>query len=233
MSKTWDALLGELAQKNIVPEAVNRVLLWGPPRTGKSSIAATIWQHVERVTLHRQQPIDDLVGGYCLQDGSTIWADGPAVRAVRNGHVLVLDEVDQFSPETRCILHALLDDPAAVTLANGERIHAKNGYMVIGTTNAMPTSMPLALYDRWDLVLKADTLSEGLQKALGKLAKAASNVVVRDANTCNWNRSASVNLFIAAAKLRKKGMKDTEIALALGLEGTAETDFLTVIASVR
>lgn len=230
MSDTWDNLLRKLAYQDIIPDAVHRVLLWGPPRTGKSSIANTIWPgEVERVTLHRQQPVEDLLGGYVLQDGSTVWADGPAVRAMRNGRVLVLDEVDQFSPETRCVLHAILDDPPAITLADGSRVDGSAKFCIIGTTNAQPTAMPPALYDRWDVILKADTLSEGLKKALGQLATPASNVVQAD-GCYRWERVASVNLFLAASKMRAKGMKDDQIVHALGLTGQQARDFLTVIA---
>ena len=153
---SWDAILTELCASGAVPQAIHRVLLWGPPRTGKSSVAAQIFGHdrVERVTLHRQQPVDDLTGGYCLRDGTTVWADGPAVRAMKEGKVLVLDEIDQHSPETRCILHAIMDDPPGVTLASGERVEAVYGFVVIATTNALPGTLPAAILDRFDLILK-------------------------------------------------------------------------------
>jgi MoxR-like ATPase len=232
MTKTWDSTLTGLFASGAVPQAIHRILLWGPPRTGKSSIAAAVLgkNRVERVTLHRQQPVDDLIGGYCLQDGTTVWADGPAVRAMRQGKVLVLDEIDQFSPETRCMLHALMDDPSAVTLANGERVEAEYGYVVVATTNALPGSLPPAILDRFDLVLKADTLSDGLQKRLGKLAEPAGNTIGRDATRYQWTRQASINLFLSTAKLRGFGMTDEAIAAVLGLEGTDLTDFLTAIA---
>jgi hypothetical protein len=231
MSTTkWDALLKVLVTNGTFPNVINRCLLWGPPRTGKSRIAETLFgSNVQRVTLHRQMPVDDLVGGIGLDNGTTRWLDGPATRAMRNGSVLVIDEVDQFSAEIRCALHAVLDDPAGYTLSNGERVNAVNGYAVIATTNALPSSLPTALYDRFDLVLKADTLSAGLERALGAFAKPAKACVGKD-GSYSWERPASVNLFLAAAKLRAKGLSDTAIAECLGLSGRAQTDFLAAIA---
>jgi MoxR-like ATPase len=228
-SKAWDDVLMRAVNDGIIPGIVNRVLLWGPPRTGKSFLPSQLFPSVERLTLHRQMPIDDLLGGWCLQDGSTVWADGPAVRAMRNGTPLVLDEIDQYSPECRCALHAICDDPAGITLANGDRVMAVKGYCVIGTTNALPSTLPDALYDRFDMVLKADTLSQGLQARLGKLAEPASVVIARS-SSYEWSRPASVNLYVAASKLRSEGYKDQQIADALGLTETEACDFLATIA---
>lgn len=227
---TWDQLFTRLVGDGIIPGAVTRILLYGPPRTGKSTLPGTLLTDVQRVTLHKQMPVDDLVGGMGLVNGSTQWLDGPATRAMRNGTALLIDEIDQFSAETRCMLHAIMDDPAGVTLPTGERVNAKSGYCVIATTNALPSVLPDAIYDRFDMVLKADTLSAGLVKALGSFADVANTVVKRGSGYA-WERPASVNLFIAASKLRNKGLADTAIAECLGLTGRSAVDFLAAIAS--
>lgn len=229
MAENWDDTMRRLIKDKLIPNPLYRVLLWGPPRTGKSYAGTDLFEvGSERCTIHKQLPTEDLLGGYALVNGTTQWMDGPAIRALRNGKTLVLDEVDQISPECRCILHALLDDPAGITLASGERVKAKEGYCVIGTTNAQPSSLPPAILDRFDLILLANTLSKGLQGALGALANQANAVVGRD-KTYNWHRPASVNLFLAAAKLRKKGLKDEQIVLALGLSGKPATDALIAL----
>lgn len=226
----WDDILRKLVKAKTIPTPLFRVLLFGPPRTGKSSIGKELSPggH-ERVTIHKQLPTDDLLGGYALVDGTTVWQDGPAVRALRKGRLIVLDEIDQISPECRCILHALLDDPPGITLATGERVETTEGYWVIATTNQMPSSLPPAILDRFDLILVANTLSRGLRERLGELATQATNVVARD-KSYNWTRPASVNFFIACAKLRAKGMNDSAIVSALGLDGKAATDALVALS---
>jgi len=228
MSETWDEVLRRLVKDRIIPSPLYRVLLFGPPRTGKSSIAKELFSQPERVTIHKQLPTDDLLGGYGLINSKTVWQDGPAVRAMREGKCIVLDEVDQISPECRCILHALMDDPAGITLPTGERVEAKAGYCVIATTNALPSSLPPAVLDRFDLTLLANTLSAGLRTQLGKLATQADAVVGRD-KTYAWSRPASINLFLAAAKLRRKGLRDEAIVSALGLTGQSATDALIAL----
>lgn len=229
MAEAWDDTLKRLVKDKMLPNPLYRILLFGPPRTGKSSIGPALFGYQpDRVTFHKQLPIEDLLGGYALVDGTTKWQDGPAVRALRSGKALIIDEIDQFSPEVRCILHALLDDPAGVTLASGERVPAKDGYCVVATTNATPSALPPAVLDRFDLIFKADTLSKGLQSALGQLATQADAVVQRD-KSYHWQRPASVNLFIAASKLRKKGFKDEVIVGALGLTGKQATDALIAL----
>lgn len=225
----WDDRLRQLRKDKLIPNPLYRICLFGPPRTGKSSIAPDLFADgVERCTIHKQLPTEDLLGGYALVNGTTVWQDGPAIRALRNGKALVLDEIDQISPECRCILHALLDDPAGITLASGERVHAAQGYCVIATTNAMPSSLPPAILDRFDLILLANTLSKGLKEALGSLSSQAEAVVIRDASY-HWNRPASVNLFLAASKLKRKGINDEAIVAALGLTGKPATDALIAL----
>src|SRR5690242_11375222 len=113
-TKTWTQTLGDLVRQSALPDRIHRVLLYGPPGTGKSSWAGTAFVEVERVTLHAQMPPEDLIGSIALVANNggtnTVWQDGPAVRAMRRGAALVLDEIDQHSPELRCALHAILDD---------------------------------------------------------------------------------------------------------------------------
>lgn len=226
--ESWDGLLRELSSACVVPNTLNRVLLYGPPRTGKSTTASNIFAPVERVTLHKQQPVDDLLGGYCLKDGTTVWSDGPAVRALRYGRPLVLDEVDQMSGECRFTLHALMDDPAAITLASGERVEAAPGYTVIGTTNASPQSLPLPVLDRFDLVLYCGTISDGLRKRLGKLGDPAQRSV---ASMAMWTRPSSPNLLLSAAKLKDAGLKPDDIARILyPAQPINQADLVTLLA---
>lgn len=229
VEENWDDILRRLVGAKLIPAPMYRILLFGPPRTGKSSIAKELFPKHERVTIHKQLPVEDLLGGYALVNGTTVWQDGPAIRALRQGLPIVLDEIDQISPETRCILHALMDDPAGITLASGERVLAKAGYCVIATTNALPSSLTPAVLDRFDLILLANTLSNGLKKELGSFANQAEAVVKRE-SSYHWTRPASINFFLVASKLRKTGMSDEKIVAAMGLQGKLAADALITMA---
>lgn len=219
--QTWANVLDELVMTGAIPDRIHRVLLYGPPGTGKSSWAGTAFAHVERVTLHAQMPPEDLTGSMALvarQGGTeTIWQDGPAVRAMRRGSALVLDEVDQHSPELRCALHAILDDKAiaGITLPTGERVEPADGFCIIATTNAEPSQLPEALLNRFDLVLLANQPTGAV---LDKLPRGLASVVSRAYDrqpVAQWTPAVSVRSVLAL----------TRLAETTGLERAAELIF--------
>ena len=219
--QTWAELLNELVRTSAVPAHVHRILLYGPPGTGKSSWAGSAFAHVERITLHAQMPPEDLIGAVALvarKGGTnTVWQDGPAVRAMRTGSALVLDEIDQHSPELRCALHAILDDRsiAGITLPNGERVEPADGFCVIATTNAEPSTLPEALLNRFDLVLAANRPAGAV---LDKLPAGLSNIVSRAydrQHVARWTPAVSLRSVLAL----------TRLAESTGLERAAELIF--------
>ena len=47
-----------------------------------------------RVNITIETDEDDLLGGYRLQDGQTVWQNGPVIEAMERGAILLLDEID-------------------------------------------------------------------------------------------------------------------------------------------
>jgi MoxR-like ATPase len=222
----WAQTLDELVRQSAIPDRIHRVLLYGPPGTGKSSWAGTAFAHVERVTLHSQMPPEDLIGSMALSASkggtNTVWQDGPAVRAMRRGCALVLDEVDQHSPELRCALHALLDDKAiaGITLPNGERVEPAEGFAVIATTNAEPSILPEALLDRFDLVLLADKPASPILDRLPRgLASVLSRAYDRQ-QIAHWTPAVSVRSVLALTRLAESTGLDRAAELIFGDSGT-------------
>lgn len=234
--QTWTDKLDELVANCAIPDRIHRVLLYGPPGTGKSSWAGTAFAHVERITLHAQMPPEDLIGAMALVANNggtdTVWQDGPAVRAMRRGAALVLDEIDQHSPELRCALHALLDDRsiAGITLPTGERVEPAEGFTVIATTNADPATLPEALLDRFDLVLLADRPATGiLDRVPGGLASVLSRTYDRQ-RVAQWTPAVSVRSILALTRLAAVTGMDRAAELVFGESGT---DILASAASAE
>lgn len=75
----------------------------GPTGSGKTSlveqVAARINWPVQTVTGHGRLELNDLLGQWLLLKGGGMqWADGPLTLAVRNGHVLLVNEIDAMEP---------------------------------------------------------------------------------------------------------------------------------------
>lgn len=223
----WDQVFTELVYNEVFPNVLNRALIWGISQTGKSTLVHRLLNS-ERITFHQGMPIDDLVGGWTLRDGKTVWADGPAVRALRNGSCLQIDEADQIPLECKTVLYALMDNPAGITLPTGERVEASPGYCVVGTMNPNPTVLPEPIFNRFDIILRADKLSDGVEKALGPFVEHAKRCVAHN-STLEWSRPMSPSLLMAAARLRRVIHEDEVIAKALGLTDLAATDFVAAI----
>jgi len=232
--KAWDQKVVEYVETGVFGKAgapLHRMCISGYSRTGKSTLIQRLLRG-ERITFHQAMPLDDLIGGWALIDGRTVWVDGPAVRALKEGKCLLIDEANCVPPECQTMFYALLDDPAGITLPNGQRIEAAPGYCVVATMNPDPTCFPHPVYDRFDIYLKATTLSKGTREALGKFADNAQAVIGLNQPELKWVRPASVNAFLAANKLRGRGFNDEKIAEVLGFEGRQASDFL-IAAAVR
>lgn len=237
-AKNYDEILTDLYNKQVFPGVINRAFLYGPPGTGKSTIGVTLFgrERVERVALSGKTPIEDLLGMMTLaKDGSIVWVDGPATRALREGKCLILDEMDQVSPALRCTLHALLDQPAAVTLPNGERVNAAPGYCVIGTSNESPATLAEALQDRFELILAAFAPSAGLkaqlsQKSQGILDNVTARRVEDGKEHYKWSRPITPRLLLAIESLLRAGLSLEDISAFLYREESHQTDLLSLFA---
>lgn len=214
--RPWYEIVNMLVDREIFPQAIHRILLYGPPGTGKSRWPSTRFENVERVTLHQSMPIEDLIGSVGLrrneQATETVWQDGPAVRAMRNGCCLVLDEIDKHSPEMTCQLHALLDDwnMAGITLPTGERVTPKDGFCVVATSNADPEHLGEPLRERL-LPFLADKPTPDALKALPEgLGKMVTSVY----------ESTKVARYVPALSYRS-ALELTRISAIVGLEEAA------------
>jgi len=87
-----------------------------------------------RVNITIETDEDDLIGGFRLIDGQTVWQDGPVITAMQRGAVLLLDEVDLGSNKLMC-LQPVLEGKAIFLKKVGKVVHPENGFNVIATAN--------------------------------------------------------------------------------------------------
>jgi len=96
--------------------------------------AAELKRELIRVNITIETDEDDLLGGFRLQDGQTVWHDGPVVDAMKRGAVLLLDEIDLASNKIMC-LQPILEGNGVFLKKTGTFVEPKEGFNVIATAN--------------------------------------------------------------------------------------------------
>ena len=61
---------------------------------GVEQACAQLKRELIRVNITIETDEDDLIGGFRLIDGNTVWHNGPVIEALERGAVLLLDELD-------------------------------------------------------------------------------------------------------------------------------------------
>lgn len=87
-----------------------------------------------RVSVTIETDEDDLLGGFRLNNGETIWENGPIVTAMERGAVVLLDEVDLGSNKLLCLQPILEGKPIFLKKIK-KIIHPAPGFNIIATAN--------------------------------------------------------------------------------------------------
>ena len=87
-----------------------------------------------RVNITIETDEDDLIGGFRLIDGNTVWHNGPVTEALERGAILLLDEIDLASNKILC-LQPILEGKGLFLKKIGKFIQPAVGFNVIATAN--------------------------------------------------------------------------------------------------
>lgn len=87
-----------------------------------------------RVQITPETDEDDLIGGFRLVNGDTVFCKGPVIKAMEKGAVLLIDEIDRGSNKIMC-LQGVLEGKPVLIKKTGEVIAAAAGFNVIATAN--------------------------------------------------------------------------------------------------
>jgi len=144
---------------SLIPDIMNDFVAWGHSRhitkiissgffapvfvtglsgNGKTTMieqaCAKAQRECYRVNITQETDEDDLLGGFRLIDGNTVFSYGPVVEAMRNGAVLLLDEIDLASSKIMC-LQPVLEGKGVFVKKIGEWITPAPGFTVLATAN--------------------------------------------------------------------------------------------------
>ena len=114
------------------------VFITGMSGNGKTlsveQACAALNRELIRVNITIETDEDDLIGGFRLINGETVWHNGPVIEALERGAVLLLDEVDLASNKILC-LQSILEGNGVFLKKTGRYVNPKSGFNVIATAN--------------------------------------------------------------------------------------------------
>jgi len=87
-----------------------------------------------RVQITPETDEDDLIGGFRLLDGETVFAKGPVIKAMEAGAILLIDEIDRGSNKLMA-LQGVLEGKPVMIKKTGEMVYPASGFNVIATAN--------------------------------------------------------------------------------------------------
>lgn len=127
-----------------------------------------------RVQITKETVDEDLIGGMKLENGNTVWQDGPVMIAYKCGGVLLLDECDLNN--ALMILQPILECKPFYIKQTGELVHPKAGFTVFATGNSKGTGedsrfigttvLNSAFRERFALMLEQDLPPINIEKRI-------------------------------------------------------------------
>ena len=101
---------------------------------GVEQACAALNRELVRVNITIETDEDDLIGGFRLVNGNTVWHNGPVIEALERGAVLLLDEVDLASNKILC-LQSILEGKGIFLKKIGKYVKPAAGFNIIATAN--------------------------------------------------------------------------------------------------
>ena len=95
---------------------------------------ATLRRECIRVQITPETDEDDLIGGFRLLNGETVFSKGPVIRAMETGAILLIDEIDRATNKIMC-LQGILEGKPVMIKKTGEIVRPRKGFNVIATAN--------------------------------------------------------------------------------------------------
>jgi hypothetical protein len=95
---------------------------------------AQLKRELIRVNITIETDEDDLIGGFRLVNGETVWHNGPVIEALERGAILLLDEIDLASNKILC-LQSILEGKGVFLKKIGRFVKPASGFNVFATAN--------------------------------------------------------------------------------------------------
>jgi hypothetical protein len=163
---------------------------------------AQLKRELIRVNITIETDSDDLLGGFRLVNGETVWHNGPVVEAMERGAVLLLDEIDLASNKIMC-LQSILEGKGVFLKKIGKQVYPKAGFNVIATANTKGKGsddgrfigtnvMNSAMLDRFPIMMEQSYPTISVEtKILTKIAESLKIPMIKEhtdfiSHLCTW-----------------------------------------------
>ena len=114
------------------------IFVTGLSGNGKTSmiheVCAKLKRDLIRINITVETDEDDLLGGFRLRNGETVWEDGPLIVAMKTGAVALIDEVDLASHKIMCLQPVMEGQPIYLKKIN-EIVYPQKGFNIVATAN--------------------------------------------------------------------------------------------------
>jgi nitric oxide reductase NorQ protein len=196
------------------------------------------------VACHEDLTARDLTGRYIMKGGETVWIDGPATMAVREGAILYLDEVVEARKDVTVVIHPLTDYRRLLPIEIlGTQIKALDTFMVVLSYNPGYQSVRKNLKQSTkQRFIAIDFSYPPPEKEVliivteGKVERPVAEKLVllgndiRGISTIDLEEGVSTRSLIYAAKLITKGIKAKRAcSIAIAQAITDEKDEISAI----
>lgn len=116
------------------------VMIVGESGNGKTKmveeVCAELKKPLVRINVSNETDETALIGGPTLTNGNIIFKEGPVLKCMREGLILLIDELCRINPQNALCLQAVLEGASFYNKHTGELIKAKPGFQIIATANS-------------------------------------------------------------------------------------------------
>jgi len=161
---------------------------------GIEQACANLKRELIRVNITIETDEDDLIGGFRLVNGETVWHNGPVIEALERGAILLLDEVDLASNKILC-LQSVLEGKGLFLKKTGRYVERRPGFNIFATANTKGKGsedgrfigtnvLNEAFLERFALTFEQEYPTVATETKI--LEKAAASLAVLDKEFCSY-----------------------------------------------